>query len=95
MQTKKHSLLESCTNILIGYAVAISSQVIIFPWFDIDIPLSDNLIIGFYFTIISLGRSYVLRRYFNRKTLRTINRDDWDAIVKEKSKSTYRVKFIQ
>ena len=70
MQTKKHSFIESMTNILIGYGVAVTSQIIIFPWFGINIPISDNLLIGFYFTLISLVRSYVLRRYFNRKTIK-------------------------
>lgn len=67
MQTRTQSLIESITNILIGYAVAIVSQLIVFPLFDINIPFSDNLLIGAYFTAISLVRSYVVRRYFNRK----------------------------
>lgn len=67
MQTKLQSLLESVTNILIGYIVAVLSQVAIFPLFSINIPLSDNLLIGAYFTVISLVRSYVVRRYFNKK----------------------------
>ena len=65
-QTKKQSLTESITNILIGYLVACFSQIIIFPFFDIHIPLSDNFIIGVWFTIISLIRSYTIRRFFNR-----------------------------
>ena len=65
MQTKIESLLESFTNILIGYLTALFSQFLIFPLFNINIPLSDNLLIGFYFTIISLARSYLVRRYFN------------------------------
>lgn len=69
MQTRAQSLIESLTNILIGYTVAIASQLIIFPLFGIIIPLSDNLLIGMWFTVISLGRSYILRRWFNgRKT---------------------------
>ena len=65
MQTKRHSLLESLVNISIGYLTALFSQFLIFPLFDINIPLSDNLLIGLYFTIISLIRSYLVRRYFN------------------------------
>lgn len=65
MQTKRHSLIESLVNILIGYLTALLSQFLIFPLFDINIPLSDNLLIGLYFTIISLIRSYLVRRYFN------------------------------
>ena len=64
-QTKIESLLESFTNILIGYFTALFSQFLIFPLFDINIPIQDNLLIGLYFTIISLIRSYLVRRYFN------------------------------
>ena len=64
-QTKIESLIESLVNILIGYLTALFSQFLIFPLFDINIPLSDNLLIGLYFTIISLARSYLIRRYFN------------------------------
>jgi len=68
MQQKKHSALESATNVLAGYGVAIASQVIIFPWFGIHVPLRTNLWIGAWFTVISLGRSYCLRRIFTRLT---------------------------
>ena len=64
-QTKLQSLIESITNILIGYFVAIASQLAVFPLFGINIPLSDNLLIGVWFTVISLIRSYAVRRYFN------------------------------
>ena len=67
MQTKYQSLIESLTNILIGYLTALLSQVIIFPLFDIDVTFQDNLLIGLYFTIMSLARSYLVRRYFNKK----------------------------
>ena len=68
MQSKTHSLIESLTNIIVGYFVALGSQLIIFPLFNIHIPLKDNFIIGGYMTIISLIRSYALRRWFNKKT---------------------------
>ena len=67
MQTKYQSLIESLTNILIGYLTALLSQVLIFPLFDIYVSLQDNLLIGLYFTIISLLRSYLVRRYFNKR----------------------------
>ena len=67
MQTKYQSLIESLTNILIGYLTALLSQVLIFPLFDIYVSLQDNLLIGLYFTIISLVRSYLVRRYFNKR----------------------------
>lgn len=68
MQAKKHSAVESVTNVLVGYGVAVGSQMILFPFFGIVIPVHDNFIIGLWFTAISLVRSYFLRRIFNRVT---------------------------
>ncbi len=65
-QTKKGSLIESISNVIIGYTVALLSQLLIFPMFDIHVPITDNLAIGAWFTVISLARSYVIRRWFNR-----------------------------
>lgn len=66
-QTRLGSFIESAMNIGIGYVIAIISQLIIFPVFDIHIPFSDNLLIGLWFTVISLIRSYVIRRWFNAR----------------------------
>jgi len=65
-QSKKGSLLESVVNILIGYTVALITQIIVFPLVGVEASLSQNLMIGFYFTLISLVRSYVVRRVFNK-----------------------------
>lgn len=64
-QTRKWSFIESCVNVLVGYGIAVASQVLIFPLFDIHVPLRANLLIGLFFTVISIIRSYVLRRAFN------------------------------
>jgi hypothetical protein len=65
MQTKLESLVEQLVNIFIGYSIAVASQLVIFPWFGIAIPITDNLLIGAYFTVISLVRGYIIRRWFN------------------------------
>lgn len=67
MQTRKNSLIESFTNVTIGYGVAIASQLMIFPIFNIHITLPENFLIGIWFTIISIIRSYIIRRWFNNK----------------------------
>lgn len=67
-QKKKHSLLESVVNVVVGYLVAVGSQIVIYPYFGIHVPISYNFIIGIWFTIISIIRSYCLRRVFNRVT---------------------------
>lgn len=66
MQTKTQSMIESISNVMIGYMVALASQLAIFPMFGIHIPLSDNIAIGAWFTVISIIRSYAVRRLFNR-----------------------------
>jgi hypothetical protein len=66
-QTRLGSLIESLLNIVIGYVVALLSQLVIFPLFDIHVPLSTNLWIGAWFTLISLVRSYIIRRWFNAR----------------------------
>lgn len=67
MQTKLESLKESFVNILIGYITALLSQLLIFPLFNIHVTFGENLLIGLYFTVISLIRSYLVRRYYNNK----------------------------
>lgn len=68
MQTKQHSLIESCVNVMVGYLVAVASQWAIFPLFGIQTTLTDNALIGAWFTGISIVRSYLLRRWFTRRT---------------------------
>jgi hypothetical protein len=67
MQTKKQSFLESLTNVAIGYLISLISLFVIFPILGIESSTSKNLIITLYFTLISVARSYILRRYFNTK----------------------------
>jgi len=66
-QTRTMSFIESCVNIAVGYGVAVLSQILIFPIFNIHIPFKSNLLIGIWFTGISLVRSYCIRRWFNAK----------------------------
>ncbi|MGV8712073.1 MAG: DUF7220 family protein [Nitrosomonas sp.] len=66
MQTRLQSLLEAWINVIIGYFVALAAQIIVFPWYGIEVSISQNLQIGLIFTIVSIARSYVVRRLFNR-----------------------------
>ena len=66
MQTKKYSAIESIVNVLIGYLVAVGSQMVIFPMFNIHIPTHQNFTMGLWFTLVSVIRSYILRRIFNK-----------------------------
>lgn len=63
-QTRTASIAESLMNVAIGYGIALLSQIIVFPWFGIHIPLASNIAIGLIFTAVSIARSFALRRFF-------------------------------
>ena len=64
-QTRKESFIEAGINTVIAYVVSVSAQLIIFPMFDIILPLETNMLIVGIFTMISFVRVYLLRRFFN------------------------------
>ena len=65
-QSRRMSLFESITNVVIGYLLSLITQVVVFPIFQIEVSLADNMAISVIFTVVSLVRSYVLRRVFER-----------------------------
>lgn len=65
MQTRRQSMIETAASVAIGYVVALLSQIAIFPLFGIHATLSDNMLIGAWFTVISVIRGYAVRRFFN------------------------------
>ena len=67
MQTKKQSMIESLTSTTIGIIIGIVLNVTILPIFGYPVSLSDSLWISVIFTVISIIRSYVIRRWFNSK----------------------------
>lgn len=69
MQTKKQSLKESLTNTAIGFIISYISTFLIFPLVGFESNPGKNLIITIYFTIISIARGYVIRRWFNKKLI--------------------------
>lgn len=64
-QPRHMSLVESLVNVLVGYSVAVLATAIILPAFGYPVTLHENLAISGLFTIVSICRSYVLRRAFN------------------------------
>ncbi len=69
MQSRWMSFVEAVTNIVVGYGLAVLTQIIVFPFFGLQVSLPESFLLGLIFTIISLIRSYALRRMFN--TLRS------------------------
>ena len=65
-QSRRMSFIEAVTNVVVGYALAVAAQIVVFPWFGLHLHLGENLMIGAVFVGISLLRSYALRRLFRR-----------------------------
>ena len=72
-QSKKMSLVETLFNVAVGYLISLLTQIFIFPHYGIIIPLHDNITIGAIFTVVSIVRSYSLRRFFNWHHTRRYN----------------------
>ena len=58
------SLIEAIANVAVGYGIAVVTQFVVFPWFDLPAHLDDALAIGGIFTAVSILRSFALRRLF-------------------------------
>lgn len=65
-QSRRMSLIEAATNVIVGDALAVGLQIAVFPVFGIHIALGDKLAIGLAFIGVSLVRGYVLTRMFGR-----------------------------
>lgn len=65
-QTRLGSLIESFANITIGFGINFTANLIILPMFGFNISISDNLFLGLLYTVISVARSYCIRRWFNQ-----------------------------
>lgn len=63
-QSRGMSLVESLANVAVGFGVAVATQILIFPVFGLHATLGQNLQIGAIFTVVSIARSFALRRLF-------------------------------
>lgn len=72
-QSRLMSLVEAIANVVIGFAIAVLTQLIAFPWFGLATRLSDALAIGGIFTVVSIIRSFALRRIFEALQVRGLD----------------------
>jgi hypothetical protein len=70
-QTRLMSMLEAATNVVAGYGLAVGLQLVLFPVLGLHPTLGQSLKIGVWFTLLSLLRSYALRRLFDRLARRS------------------------
>ena len=58
--------MESCITVGSGMIVALAIQLLIFPLYDIEITMFENIQLVIIFTTTSIIRVYIVRRCFNR-----------------------------
>lgn len=63
-QSRAMSMVEAIANVAVGFWVAITAQVLVFPLFGFHAAPAQHLAIGAIFTGVSLIRSFALRRLF-------------------------------
>jgi hypothetical protein len=66
-QTRLGSLIEALMNVVIGFTINFTANLLIFPRFGFHITLGENFVMGLIYTAISIARSYVIRRWFNAR----------------------------
>jgi len=71
-QSRAKSLVEAVANVVVGYGVAVMTQILIFPIFGLHTTLAQNLKMGAVFTVVSIVRSFSLRRVFEAIRLRKV-----------------------
>ena len=70
-QSRLMSLVEAVANVAVGYGVAVATQILIFPVFGLHTTLAQNLKMGAIFTVVSIARSFALRRVFEAIRMRS------------------------
>ena len=69
-QSRRMSLIESIANVVVGFGIAVLTQIAVFPVFGLHVSLADNLVIGMVFTFVSIARFFALRRVFEEFRVR-------------------------
>jgi hypothetical protein len=67
MQSRVGSFVEQVLNIGSGFFISLLLwSFIIVPVWELDVSMNDNLTITGIFTVVSVVRGYVWRRFFNK-----------------------------
>ena len=66
LQPRWMSAAEAIVNVVVGYGMAVATQMAVFPLFGLHTTTGESLLIGAVFTVTSVVRSFTLRRLFER-----------------------------
>jgi hypothetical protein len=66
-QTRRSSFTESCFTVGSGFLISLIAMEILFPLYNIQTSFKTNIEIVCIMTIVSIMRTYIVRRCFNRR----------------------------
>jgi hypothetical protein len=69
-QSRLMSLAESVINILVGFGISLGAQTVFLPLLGVQISFGQNFAFAMIMTVISIARSYLLRRLFEALHIR-------------------------
>jgi hypothetical protein len=64
------SFVEAIANVVLGFLLALLTQIAAFPLFGLQVSVANNFLIGAIFTSVSIVRSFILRRLFESLRVR-------------------------
>lgn len=73
-QSRLSSFIEAWINVAIGFSINFVANMLILPLIGFHITAGQNLFIGILYTVISVARSYAIRRWFNARIQRAAER---------------------
>jgi type IV secretory pathway protease TraF len=65
MQSRLLSLVEALVGVVIGFSINWTANMLILPLFGFNVSGGQAFGIGLFFTVISVARSFAIRRLFN------------------------------
>lgn len=83
-QSRLMSGLESLINIVVGFGISLAAQMFFLPLLGVEIAFHQNLAFAVIMTVISLVRSYLLRRAFEAMHIRRPLSPFMQAVIAER-----------
>lgn len=69
-QSRAASLVESLTNVAVGFSLSLGLQAMVLPALGVPLPFAVNLVFAVVMTAVSIARSFLLRRVFEALHIR-------------------------
>ena len=75
-QARRASGVEAVMNTSFGFLVNFIASYFFLPLFDVPQEVPTISVIVAFYTLLSIGRNYIIRRYFNRLHLKSVGENN-------------------